>query len=280
MPSTGALKWLVITVWLLMAGQALAVDQLIVITLKHRLANDLVAQIQPLLGQSGAVSGRGDKLLVRGSASQLESIRAVVAELDTPTQSLLITVAQGGGFDRAGLRAEFGFSARAGDLSVATGGLPAPGVDGVAVAGSVGSWRTSQRDSALQRVRATAGYPAWISTGRSDPYRAGGYDEHGHYRDNVVFRDSDTGFSVLPQVLGERVSLQIGTTRARLDSAVPGAIVGSGLSTRVSGALGDWIEVGGLSGASREHTGAGGATDQRRELSGGQVWLRVQVIQP
>ena len=278
MSSPGALKWLLLAGWLFTAGAVLAADQLVVITLQHRLAGDLVELIQPVLGESGVVSGRGDKLLVRGSTSQIEAVRALLVELDAPALSLLITVVQGQRYDRAGLRARFGYAAHVGGLTVEGGGVSLPEGDGVAIGGSLGGWRTGQRDAVLQRVRATSGYSAWISTGQSVPYRTGGYDQQGDYRDSVVFRQSDTGFSVLPQVVGTRVTLQIGATRARMDSSTPGAIVASGLSTRVTGVLGDWLEIGGVNEEVRQHTGTGSSIDRSSGQRAGQIWLRVQEI--
>ncbi|MCG2633811.1 MAG: hypothetical protein J4A00_02635 [Gammaproteobacteria bacterium] len=283
MPSSAALRWLIAVVWVAMAMPLLAADKMSVITLKHRLAEDVVGLIRPVLGRDGVVSGRGDKLLVGGSEEQLQAIAAMVAELDVPAVSLLITVVQGDGFDRSRLRAEFGFSARVGDLAVGGGVTPgigsAAGAGGISTRGSVGQWRTQQRDGNAQRVRATSGYPAWIGTGRSEPYRVGGYDGDGHHRETLVFRDSGTGFSVLPRVVGDEVTLELGAVRSRADGANSGVITGSELGTQVSVALGDWIEVGSVGGAaSRQESAGGWSVDRARTRSGGQVWLRVQEI--
>jgi len=259
---------------------ALAGERLVVISLKHRMADELVEQIRPVIGAEGAVTGQGDKLLVRAGDEQLAAIRAMVAELDRPAVSLLITVVQGAHLNRARLQTEFGISARVGNLAATTGsGVPRV-TDGVSASGSLSTRTTRQRDVDLQRVRATSGYPAWIGIGQSEPYRAGGYDEHGHHRETVVFRAADTGFSALPQVVGERVVLELSATRQRLSSATPGAIVGSAVVTTLSGVLGEWLEVGALNSTAVRQGSAGVWSTVRTERQGGgQIWLRVQRLE-
>ncbi|PWT71635.1 MAG: secretin, partial [Proteobacteria bacterium] len=54
-----------------------------------------------------------------------------------------------------------------------------------------------------------------------------------------------TGFYVTPRVNGDRVTLEVSTSRDRLRNPATGAISVQHVGTVVSGRLGEWIEIGG-----------------------------------
>lgn len=58
-------------------------------------------------------------------------------------------------------------------------------------------------------------------------------------------KDVTTGFSVLPRVSGDNVTLEISPQRAVLDQRDGGAINIQRIHTTVSGKLGEWIDIGG-----------------------------------
>jgi type II secretory pathway component GspD/PulD (secretin) len=68
---------------------------------------------------------------------------------------------------------------------------------------------------------------------------------------SVDYRDVNTGFYVLPRVSGDRVTLEISPQRETLASPeqnLPrGSINTQRATTVVSGHLGEWIEIGGIS---------------------------------
>jgi type II secretory pathway component HofQ len=77
-------------------GTATAMAQdLEIIELQHRRAEDVIPIVQPLLDPGGVLSGVDDKLLVRTTPANLAQIREAVAAIDRPQRQLLITVGQG-----------------------------------------------------------------------------------------------------------------------------------------------------------------------------------------
>jgi hypothetical protein len=65
--------------------------------------------------------------------------------------------------------------------------------------------------------------------------------------DGTQYRDVTTGFYVLPRLAGDRVTLDISPQRETLSRQIPGAVNVQGLVTSVSGRLGEWMEIGGIS---------------------------------
>jgi hypothetical protein len=99
----------------------------------------------------------------------------------------------------------------------------------------------------MQEVRTLDGGRAFISTGSERPtgWRETRIGPNGVYeRRGIGYRSADSGFYVLPRVVGEQVTLEIGSFDA--DTSVgAGATAIAGLATRVTGRLGDWIPMGG-----------------------------------
>ena len=64
-------------------------------------------------------------------------------------------------------------------------------------------------------------------------------------RESVVFHSAGSGFHVAPQLIGDRVTLDIHPVQQTFDAAAPRSVVGQQLRTTVSGRLGEWIALGG-----------------------------------
>ncbi len=66
--------------------------ELAIFTLQSRPPQDLLPMLRPVIGEQGAISAQGDKLIVRASSAKLEEIRWLISELDRPARSLMIEV--------------------------------------------------------------------------------------------------------------------------------------------------------------------------------------------
>jgi type II secretory pathway component GspD/PulD (secretin) len=135
-------------------------------------------------------------------------------------------------------------------------------------------------------VRTVEGGSAFISAGRSLPLPMrqttagpGGVV----FTDGVVFRDVGSGFFATPRLSGDRVTLEISQQAESLSGRGLGAIDSQRLTTTVSGRLGEWIQVGGVSregsgsGRGIGLAGVGGASSAGSEV--GAIWLRVEEVE-
>lgn len=226
------MRWMLF-VSLLWCASAVA-DEVTVFTTRHLPPQQLVPLIKPVLGEHGSVSAFGDKLIVRAAADKLEEVRWLISELDKPQRNLLIEV-------------QVGKLASGHDL-----GLDAQG-----------SWReggpeghiryrrhsTRAQGDSLQSVRTLEGRAALISIGQSVPV----YEAHQtQHPDGTTsqgfrqrFREANRGFYALPRIHGERVTIEI-HQQDDSPSQRTGHFNTQHASTIVSGALGEWISLGGV----------------------------------
>lgn len=227
---------------------ALAVtDTLEVITLKHQLAEALIPLVQPLVGDTGVVTGRNDQLIVRTTADRLAQVRTLVKQLDTPPQRLLISVKQLQGNQTQ--RQAVGIS---GTLSL---GRDVSVIDNDHKQQKLPMGlkkRTTRRgDNLQQQIHVLDGSEAFVEMGEAIPYVAEYVDSpypdsfsgayHGHY--DIRSQSVTSGFYVRPQVHGDWVTLQILPRRARESAHGGGRVSTQQAATTVTGRLGEWLEV-------------------------------------
>ena len=109
------------------------------------------------------------------------------------------------------------------------------------------SARSARDEQAEQRLQVLEGGQAYISTGEARIYGQAG-----------------TGFAVMPRVSGSSVTLDIAAQQEAFTRG--GAVQGERAVSTVSGRLGDWIELGGISVSSLRGEG------ERR------IWVKVEEL--
>jgi len=229
---------------LFVATGVLAQGTLEVISLKHRTADQVIPILRPLLEPGGALSGQFNQLIVRTSAANLAQIRAALDAIDQPQRRLTISVR----FDNTQDAARSGVQA---DARISNRGSNA----GLRVQDS----RSSQDERVDQRMQVLEGGQATISTGESRIYGQAG-----------------TGFAVMPRISGSNVILEIGTQQEAFTRG--GAIRGQRAVSTVSGRLGEWIEIGGASGASTRSDSGILSSRERTTAEERRIWVKVEEV--
>ena len=257
---------------LLMIGLSVAMscyaNELEIINLKHRSAEELLPIIRPFLDSDEMVSGMNYQLILRASPRNIEQIKRLLDSIDTRPRRLKVTVMQDVDSDTAASMTEMSGSIGVGrNARIA---VPGQGNGGVYAGGgsvSVGqgqdavnariiSTRTLENDHKTQQLQVMEGNRALVRTGQtvSVPQRQVIQGAWGtQVIDTTQYRDVSSGFYVLPRVNGDQVTLEISTQNDSL-APNPNQNTGSGYpvtriqntSSTVSGHLGEWINVGGL----------------------------------
>jgi hypothetical protein len=248
----------------LLAGALAHAQQTVleVVPLRYRTAEEVIPILQPMLAREGSLSGYQGQLVVRTTPANLEEIKRVLAGLDTAPRQLVITVRQD---------AEAGRSASAAEVSGSVGGdhgrVTVPGGREPRGGGSVvlrdgdDSVRLNVREGSgnqvdrnTQSVRVLEGREAFVRIGQSVPVRERQVQRSvvgGRVVEQTVettqFREAADGIYVLPRVAGDRVTLDISAQRESLSGRAHGGTNVQSLVTTVSGRLGEWIEIGGVS---------------------------------
>jgi len=229
-----------------LAGMLLATvlhaQEMRVINLKFRLADEVLPILQPLVEPGGVITGTDNVLFVRTSERNFAQIQQAVVTLDRAPRQLLISVGQGNTVD--GNSAAVRGSGTVGSGDVQVGVNQPPGLDpGAQVqAGARTAWAGV---NTVSSVRALEGNEAYISIGQSAPVTTTQVTP-GWYGPNVTqttqYRDASTGFYATARLSGDRVTLEIAPQQQAISRR--GTIDARGMTTRVSGRLGEWIPIG------------------------------------
>lgn len=246
---------------LLVCAVALAQTTLLeVIPLRYRTAEQVIPIIEPMLAPGGSISGMRGQLIVRTTPANLQEIRRVLASVDAMPRRLLITVRFEGEADSSRRAAEISGSVGNDHARVIVPGSGDRGGNVVLRDGDdrlrarVFDSRRSESDSNTHSVQVLEGSTAFIRSGQSLPVPSRQVVRsvvNGRVVEQVVdgteYRDLGSGFHVLPRLSGDRVTLDINPQRETPSRQIPGAVNVQGMATTVSGRLGEWMEIGGVS---------------------------------
>jgi type II secretory pathway component GspD/PulD (secretin) len=246
--------------FLALALSAQAQQQVVeIISLGYRQADDVIPMLRPLLAPGGTVTGMSNRLVVKTTPANLAELKQVLAVIDSKPRQLMISVRQSSladaSRDAASVSGNVGVGSQA-QIKVprppGAGNDPSVSVQSGSthIEGRAISSRSARDDGVTQTVQVLEGNNAYIRVGQSAPVsntqviHTPGGTQTTRGTDLV---DADTGFYVTPRVNGDRVTLEISTSRDRVRNPNTGAVNIQRVSTVVSGRLGEWIEIGGSS---------------------------------
>ena len=251
------------------AGLASA-QQLEVIELRSKTADQVLPTLLPLVEPGGTLTGMNNQLFLKASPRNRAEIRKALAAIDTPTRRLVIRVMQDRQSEGAARGAE------------ASGQVVLGSTRGARGEASVWDTRSVRGESGEQMVQTVEGVRAFIQVGRTLPVPMrqvivgpGG----AIVNETTVYRDIGSGFYATPHVNGQRVMLDISQQAESADAYGRGAVSTQRLSTTVAGRLGEWIELGGsgrqVSGqqSGSLSVGTGDGRDNRS------IWLMVEEVE-
>jgi type II secretory pathway component GspD/PulD (secretin) len=260
------------------------------IQLKNRPAEEIIPLIKPMLGPDDSISGQGFQLFIRTSDENLEQIAKMIARLDVAVKQLLISVFQGSERDLRAIGVSGGveFQSDRVDASIGKTGGPSRGADvqystrNATVSGNTLSTRGRLADNPVHQLRITEGTEGYIETGESIPYFSGGVwlgRHRGAVDAGVDYKDIHTGFYVLPRVHGEQVTMDVSPYKQSRSKTQGGAIDTQRASTTVTGQLGVWLQIGGVTEqTSRSRTDIGSYSSTQSRNNAG-IWIKADLVQ-
>ncbi len=206
-----------------------------VIELRYRSAEEVIPILKPLLVPGGTIGGLQDKLIVKTTPASLAQLRKVLDVIDGAPSRLVISVRQED-------------SAARSSQDVGVSGRVGTGPDSVQA--RMHSSRTDQSGSGTQSVQVIEGNAALIRIGAALPVRSrqttigpGGAKRR---TDTTEYRDADSGFYAQPRVSGDQVTVQLAARRDSVAESSGGTIRIQRVESVISGRLGEWIEVAGI----------------------------------
>lgn len=231
---------------LLSSHLTLADYPLELIELQSRQADEMIPMLRPFIDKDGSIAGMGRQLIIRTSERNFQEIQKILQRFDQPAQNLMIYVRQTDARNARQNRQAININSPIGNQSKLIVGRARP--DNT-IEYRVKSARTRSHLDATHRVRTLEGRAAFITTGQSIPVRQQNTTIVGgvvHQQTTTRYRNATSGFYVLPRLNGNHVTLEISSHMNR-----PGSIQGNydiqQASTVLSGELGEWITLGGIS---------------------------------
>ena len=243
--------------WIAAAPLTHAVEsELRVIPLKHRLADEVVPVVRPLLAPGESVSGMDSRLIVRAAPRTFAQIEHVLAEVDTPRRNLRISVRHAGEGERVQENQDVSGDVRRGNTRiVVTNGTRSTGGVTVGQTGPDGNVQlrserhvTTKRDTSTQNLTVLDGGRAFLRVGESipqvQPFLALVGSRLGVVA-GIQYQDVTTGFEVEPRILGEQIQLTVTPRLAFRSNQGAQTINFQELSTVVTVKPGEWVDLGG-----------------------------------
>ena len=239
-----------------------------VYALRYRTVEQVLPVIAPLVAPPGTVSGLQNQLVVRAPAKTQADVRAVLERIDTAPRRLLVSVRHD---DSARSQASG---------ATAQGQVVLGRTSGGSLDLRVQDTRASAADQGLQQIQVLEGQPAVIRSGQSTPVPVRqtirGPDGVVRVVETIDYRDTGSSVQVLPRLAGDLVVLDI--LPERIEPARGAGMAVQRLSTQVSGRLGEWIELGGVTrdASAQQSTLLGSTTRSGQESR--RTWVRVEEV--
>ena len=264
------ITWLLLFSLLLAALPGLADEKMEIFELKGRTSQEMIPLLQPFVGPDGTVTGMNNRVIVRTSPERMAEIRRILDEFDRPPRRLLIHVRDSAPSNGEG--DEIGISA--GNRHIRIG-------EGNGQSLNLKHYSTTTREENVRTVQTLEGEPVLILNGVSLPVITGsGYVAGagtGSRQITYGYKDVDSGFYAIANLIGDRVRVEITHRRARPLSG-SGAIDHRESRNMVSGAVGEWLPVAVNTSSSSQDSSAIGSQRSTESTAVSRVWLKVEVL--
>jgi type II secretory pathway component GspD/PulD (secretin) len=255
--------FLVSLFWMAAAPLTQAAEpELRVIPLKHRLADEVIPVVRPLLAPGESVSGMDSRLIVRATPRTFTQIEHLLSEIDTPRRNLRISVHHDGESKRIQDSQGVSGDMRRGNTRIivtngthSTGGVSVghTGPDGTVQLHSVRRISTT-RDTSSQNLTVLDGGRAFLHVGESIPLVQPFLALVGNrvaVMPGIQYYDVTTGFEVEPRIVNEasfkeRIQLAVTPRLAFRNNQGTQTVNFQELRTVVMVNPGEWVDLGGV----------------------------------
>jgi type II secretory pathway component GspD/PulD (secretin) len=254
------------------------------IQLQNRPAEEIIPIVKPLLGPGEVITASGFKLFLRASPASVEQVRDIVDALDIATKMLQISVFQGSERDLTTVAISGNLRIERGDASVGAGVGAGVGSSGKQAAGNIAydsgnvsgdinanSSQTSKASNPVHQLRVSEGTEGFIQTGSQIAYSS--------YNNGTEYKDVTTGFYVLPRIRGHGVTLKVRPFKNSLSNTRAGNIETQSANTTISGRLGEWLPLGGVTEQFKRSQSSIGSSSSVEGSNKSSIWIRADLIQ-
>jgi len=238
-------KYIVAMLCLCFSLHTAAAPEFKIITLQHRLAEEILPIIKPLVGNEGTATAMQNNLIIRTDSGNMAEIEQIIARLDTARQNLKITVSRQDNRQSDKSSAEVSGRKRIGNVVVGTGSYPDHANDGVQI--NIENRQSKTGSSSNQFIQVMDGERAFILVGQSIPYTQEWVNLTHRYvsvQRTTEFIEINTGFAIRPRSIGNQIELEITPRFTQLNQN--GFLDFEVLTTVIRANRGEWLDLGGI----------------------------------
>ncbi len=131
----------------------------------------------------------------------------------------------------------------------------------------------------MHRLRISEGREGFIATGQQVPYLTdASRNASGTTTATTEYKDVTTGFYVLARIHGDNVTLEISSFKNSLSQSEAGNINTQSANTVISGRLGEWLRIGGVSEKSKGEQSGIGSYSSTQGKRKDRIWIRADLV--
>ncbi|HEY6131424.1 MAG TPA: secretin N-terminal domain-containing protein [Halioglobus sp.] len=256
------------------ATVALAQQHLTTIAIHYANPEQLVTVIRPYLTEGSSVSVYQNQLILNVTPEELVKTRELLKQLDSAGRQLLVSVRSEGLGNESNRSVDVDTVIKSGDVAVTTGQGRVTRESRTTV--RVDDYRGTSTDNGNQSVRATEGVAAYVSTGMTAPIQryATSPDGRRYYQQDYI--DAVTGFYATTRVNDGVARITIEQSNNQLKGR---AIATQQLQSEVTGALGQWLPIGVISGAEIHQDQGIGSRGSSSRTNSTQLFIKVELLE-
>jgi type II secretory pathway component GspD/PulD (secretin) len=274
---------------LVLLASVVQADSITTIRLSNRPAAEVIPIVKPMLGADDAISGQGFSIFLRASPETLAQVEDMITVLDVASKVLQISVFQGStrGLSELGFGAKVQLGGDDANVSIGTTGNNNGNAGGSITygtskgSGSISSFSTRKRlqDNPIHQVRVTEGAEAYIETGQQIPYFSGtNWITPNGVVGGIEYKDALTGFYVRPRIHGDNVTLQVSPFKNSQRSSGAGNIETQYASTTITGRIGEWLLIGGVTEQLKRAQSGTGTTISTQSRNNESIWIKADLV--
>lgn len=239
-------QWLYILVFTLFSSAVSADPVIETIELKHRLASEILPQLQPFVPKEDTIEAYNNMIIIKAEPETIEQIKTLVTKLDVAEQSIVVNVMK---TDRL-----LG-SQQGSDLNA---NINLNNSEDSTVQYQHWSTRDSKNQDQHYNARGVSGRPIMIMMGQNIPQKQnlvllrpnGDIAVQG----DTQYLNISSGFQAVARILpNHRVKVEIHPAFSEFNPQTK-VIDNSAVISTVTGQLGQWLQIGGITQENREET--------------------------
>ena len=266
---------------LLATGRMVLAQNLEILPVRHRPAQELVEVLRPMLGAGESLSAYQDQIIVRASPSTVNNLKQILQQIDQPARQYLVQWQITG-------QQQTSREQLSGGVVINSDGRQLGGQIG----GTVLSTQNNRGDGFSQQVRVLEGNSAWIALNQQVPLqvRQTTVTPYGVVSSSgSQYVSFTSGLAVTPRALGRGQQVQLAlapqrSTRSHSPAynmqqglANPAEQVSQVTTTMIVN-LGEWVEIGSIAEATQRNERAVLSSSDARGQGGQRLMLRVDAV--